>query len=321
MQSHHRMRTGLVLSVISAACAPALACAQDASLTYPSKLIRIVTAAPGSNNDWGARLVAQELMPRLGQQVIVENRGSIGVEVIAKAPPDGHSILFYGSVAWLQPFLTSVSWDALRDLAPITLSMRSPNVVVVHPSIPAKSVKELIMLAKARPGELNYGAGGSGASPHLAAELFKFMAGLNIVRINYKGTGPSMVGLLAGEVHLMFPGLGSVVPHIQSGKVRPLAVTTAKRSILAPELPTVGEIIPGYESESLICFFAPARTPAAIIAKLNSEINHVMKTTDSKRLHGAGVEAATSTPEELLAYIKTDMARMSKLIKSAGFSS
>ena len=154
-------------SVIGVLCS-ATVCAQE---VYPSKLIRIVTAAPGSNNDWGARLVAQELTPRLGQQVIVENRGSIGVEVIAKAPPDGHSILFYGSVAWIQPFLTSVSWDALRDLAPITLSMRSPNVVVVHPSVPAKSVKELIALAKARPGELNYGAGGSGASPHLAAAL------------------------------------------------------------------------------------------------------------------------------------------------------
>jgi tripartite-type tricarboxylate transporter receptor subunit TctC len=229
--------------------------------------------------------------------------------------------LFYGSVAWIQPFLTSVSWDPLRDLAPITLSMRSPNVVVVHPSVPVKSVKELIALAKARPNELNYGAGGSGASPHLAAELFKYMAGVNIVRINYKGTGPAMVGLLAGEVHLMFPGLGSVVPHIQSGKMRPLAVTTTKRSKLSPDLPSVAETIPGYESESVICFFAPARTPPAIIAKLNSEINHVMRTTDVKRLNSAGVEGAGTTPEELLALIRSDMARMSKLIKSAGFSS
>ncbi len=292
--------------------------AQDA---YPTKLIRIVTAAPGSNNDWGARLVAQELTPRLGQQVIVENRGSIGVEVVAKAPPDGHTLLFYGSVAWIQPLLTAVTWDPFRDLAPITLSMRSPNVVVVHPSLPVKSIRELIALAKAKPGALNYGAGGSGASPHLAAELFKFMAGVNIQRINYKGTGPSMVGLLAGEVHLMFPGLGSVAPHMKSGKVRALAATTPSRSKLAPELPAVQETVPGYESESLICFFAPARTPPAIIAKLNNEINHVMRTTDARRLNEAGVEAATATPDELLALMKADTARMIKLIKSANFTS
>ncbi len=305
-------------AVVCLLAGAAAAHAQDA---YPTKLIRIVTAAPGSNNDWGARLVAQELTPRLGQQVIVENRGSIGVEVVAKAPPDGHTLLFYGSVAWIQPLLTSVTWDPFRDLAPITLSMRSPNVVVVHPSLPVKSVKELIALANARPGALNYGAGGSGASPHLAAELLKFMAGVNILRINYKGTGPALVGLLAGEVHLMFPGLGSVVPHMKSGKVRALAVTTPSRSKLAPELPTVNETVAGYESESLICFFAPARTPAGIIARLNSEINQVMKTTDARRLNEAGVEAAASTPEELLALMKADTARMIKLIKSANFTS
>ncbi|HTE15668.1 MAG TPA: tripartite tricarboxylate transporter substrate-binding protein [Burkholderiales bacterium] len=294
-----------------------IAHAQDA---FPAKLIRIVTAAPGSNNDWGARLVAQELSPRLGQQVIVENRGSVGVEVVAKAPPDGHTILFYGSIAWLQPFLTQVSWDPLRDLAPITLSMRSPNVLVVHPSVPVKSVKELIALAKARPGDLNYGAGGSGASPHLAAELFKFMAGVNIVRINYKGTGPAMVGMLGGEVHMMFPGLGSIVPHVKSGRMRALAVTTPRRSKLVPELPAVSETMPGYDSESLICFFAPAKTPPAVIARLNSEINQVMRTTDQKRLNEAGVEASGTTPEELLALIKSEMSRMSKLIKSANFT-
>ncbi len=307
----------LAWCAVAAVAGAAAVRAQD---VYPTKLIRIVTAAPGSNNDWGARLVAQELMPRMGQQVIVENRGSIGVEVVAKAPADGHTLLFYGSVAWIQPFLTAVSWDPLRDLAPITLSMRSPNVVVVHPALPVRSIQELIALAKAKPADLNYAAGGSGASPHLAAELFKFMAGVNILRINYKGTGPSMIGLLGGEVHLMFPGLGSVVPHIKSGKVRALAVTTPSRSKLAPDLPTVGETVPGYESESLICFFAPARTAPAIIARLNGDINHVMKTTDVKRLSEAGVEAAATTPDELLAYIKADMGRMSKLIKSASFA-
>ncbi len=306
-----------VYIAMGAAIVAADAHAQDA---YPTKVIRIITSAPGSNNDWGARLVAQELTPRLGQQVIVENRGSIGVEVVARALPDGHTLLFYGSIAWLQPFLTAVSWEPLRDLAPITLSMRSPNVLVVHPSLPVKTTKELIALAKARPGDLNYGAGGSGASPHLAAELFKFMAGVNILRINYKGTGPSMMGLLGGEVHLMFPGLGSVAPHIRTGKVRALAVTTPSPSKLAPHLPTIGEILPGYESESLICFFAPARTSPAIITKLNADINNVMKAADAKRLAEAGVEPATSTPEALMTYIKMDMERMGKLIKGANFS-
>ena len=300
---------------VLAGAAPVLA--QDA---FPTRLIRIVTSAPGSNNDWGARLVAQELAPRLGQQVIVENRGSIGVEVVTKSPPDGHTLLFYGSIAWLQPFLTQVSWDAQRDLAPITMAMRSPIVLVTHPSLPVKSVKELIVLAKARPGELNYGAGGSGASPHLAAETFKYMAGVNIVRINYKGTGPALVGMLGGEVHMMFPGLGSVVPHIKAGKMRALGVTTLQRSRLAPELPAVAETVPGYSSESLICFFAPAKTPPAVIARLNNEINQVMKTTDQKRLNEAGVEATGTTPEELATLIKFEIARMSKLIKSANFT-
>jgi tripartite-type tricarboxylate transporter receptor subunit TctC len=300
-----------------AVCAPAAA--QDA---YPAKLVRIITSAAGSNNDWGARLVAQELTPRMGQQFIVENRGSAGVEHVARdAPADGYTLLFYGSIAWLQPFLTKVVWDPLRDLAPITISMNSPNVLVAHPSLPVKSVKELIALGKARPGALNYGAGGAGASPHLAAELFKHMAGVDIVRVNYKGTAPALVGLLAGEVHLMFPGLGSVAPHMRSGKVRALAVTTVQRSKLAPELPTVADVIPGYSSLSVIGFFAPGKTPPAIVGRLNREINAIMKTTDVKRLHSAGVEPVATTPEEFANLIRDEMARMGKLIKSAGFSS
>ncbi len=291
--------------------------AQD---VFPNKFIRIVTSAAGSNNDWGARLVAQDLTARLGQQVIVENRGSIGVEVVTRSPPDGHTILFYGSIAWLQPYLTQVSWDPIRDLSPITIAMTSPQVVVVHPSLPVKSIKELIALGKAQPGQLNYGAGGAGASPHLAAELFKYMAGVNIVRINYKGTGPAMVGLLAGEVHMMFPGLGSIVPHMNAGKVRALAVTTPKRTRLAPDLPPVGEFVKGYASESVIGFFAPAKTSAAIINRLNREINDVMKTTDQKRLAASGVEAAATTPEEFAQFVKAEMARMLPVIKGAGFS-
>lgn len=313
--------TRLVTLVSAAMLATAgfgIAQAQD---NYPNRIIRIVTAAPGSNNDWGARLVADDLGKKLGQRVLVENRGSLGVEYVAKdAPADGYTLLFYGSIAWLQPFLTKVKWDPLNDLAPITLSMRSPNVLVVHPSVPVKSTKDLIAQAKAAPGKFNYGAGGAGASPHLAGELLKYMADLKIVRVNYKGTGPSMVGLLSGEVDMMFPGLGSIAPHMKSGKVKALAVTTPERSKLAPELPTVAEVVPGYQSVSVIGFFAPGKTPAPIIARLNKEINATMLGTDQKRLHESGVEAVTTTPDEFRDLIKSEMDRMLKVFKSAGFN-
>jgi len=308
----------LVSAAVFATAGFGIAQAQD---NYPNKIIRIVTAAPGSNNDWGARLVADDLGKKLGQRVLVENRGSLGVEFVAKdAPADGYTLLFYGSIAWLQPFLTKVKWDPLNDLAPITLSMRSPNVLVVHPSVPVKSTKELITQARANPGKFNYGAGGAGASPHLAGELLKYMADLKIVRVNYKGTGPSMVGLLSGEVDMMFPGLGSIAPHMKSGKVKALAVTTPERSKLAPELPTVAEVVPGYQSVSVIGFFAPGKTPAPIIARLNKEINATMLGTDQKRLHDSGVEAVTTTPDEFRDLIKSEMDRMLKVFKSAGFN-
>lgn len=308
----------LVSAAMLATAGLGIAQAQD---NYPNRIIRIVTAAPGSNNDWGARLVADDLGKKLGQRVLVENRGSLGVEYVAKdAPADGYTLLFYGSIAWLQPFLTKVKWDPLNDLAPITLSMRSPNVLVVHPSVPVKSTKDLIAQAKAAPGKFNYGAGGAGASPHLAGELLKYMADLKIVRVNYKGTGPSMVGLLSGEVDMMFPGLGSIAPHMKSGKVKALAVTTPERSKLAPELPTVAEVVPGYQSVSVIGFFAPGKTPAPIIARLNKEINATMQGTDQKRLHESGVEAVTTTPDEFRDLIKSEMDRMLKVFKSAGFN-
>jgi tripartite-type tricarboxylate transporter receptor subunit TctC len=288
---------------------------------YPSKVIRVVTATPGSNHDWGARTVAQELTPRIGQRVIVENRGSIAVDLVARdAPPDGYTLLFYGAYAWLQPLLAKVSWDPVEDLAPITLAISSPNVLVVHPSLPVKSVKELIALARARPGALNYSAGGGGSTPHIAAELFNYMANVKIVRIHYKGSGPSMMGLFIGEVQLMFAALGPIVPHVKSGKVRALAVTTPKRSPLAPDLPAVGESLPGYASEAAIGFFAPKKTPASIVRLLNHEILQALKATDPQLVFNAGVEVIGSTPEEFARFIKTDMARMGEVIKSGSFS-
>jgi len=301
-----------------AAFAAGAALAQD---KYPSRVIRIVTAAPGSNHDWGARLTAHELAPRVSQRVIVENRGSIAIEYVAKeAPADGYTVLFYGAVVWLQPVLSKVNWDPLNDFAPITLGLTSPNVLVVHPALPVKSTRDLIALARSRPGELNYGAGGAGSTPHIAAELFKHLAKVDIVRVNYKGSGPSQIGLLVGEVQVMFAGLGPIMPFVNQGKVRPLAVTSAKRTRLKPELPTVAEVVPGYQSEAAIGFFVPRRTPPAIVAYLNREIVQALKATDAQKIAAAGVEIVGNTSEEFVRFMKADMARMTEVIKGASFS-
>ena len=312
-------RISLLGSVVLCALGVQVAIAQD---KFPSRVVRITTAAPGSNHDWGARLTANALTPRIGQRVIVENRGSISVEYVAKeAQPDGHTLLFYGSYVWLQPLLQKVNWDPVTDLAPVTLAMSSPNVLVVHPSLPVKSVKELIALARTRPDDLNYSAGGGGSTPHIAAELFKYLANVRITRVNYKGSGPSMIGLLSGEVHMMFAALGPIVPHIKQGRVRPLAVSTPKRSHLIPELPPVAETLPGYASQAVIGFFVPPKTPPAIIATLNREIVSALKAANPTVIANAGIEIVGSTPEEFGAFIRSEMTRMREVIKGAAFSS
>ena len=305
-----------LITLCSGAVSPALA--QD---KYPTKIIRILTASTGSNHDWGARMVAQELAPRIGQRVIVENRGAISSEIVAKdTPPDGYTLLFYGAYTWLQPLLSKVNWDPVEDLAPVTLAISSPNVLVVHPSLPVKSTKELIALAKARPGALNYSAGGGGSTPHIAAELFNYMAQTRIVRVNYKGSGPSMLGLFTGEVQLMFAALGPIMPHVKSGKVRAIAITTPKRSPLAPDLPPVSDVLPGYVSEAAIGLFAPKKTPQAIIKVLNSNVQQGLKALDPKLVFNAGVEVVASSPEAFASFIKADMAKMGEVIRSGSFS-
>ncbi len=290
------------------------------SQNYPNKPIRIVTSEPGGGNDIVARLVAEGLTASLGQRVIVDNRGIIAAEIAAKATPDGYTLLIYGSNIWLMQYLRdNLPWDPLRDFAPITVAVDLPNILVVHPSLPVKSVKELVALAKAKPGELNYAAGTIGVSSHLAAELFKALAEVNIVRVPYKGGGPALTGLIGGEVHLMFPNAGSVMPHIKSGRVRALAVSTAQPSALAPGLPTVAASVPGYETGAVICVFAPARTPAAIVDLLNREIVRVLNGAMVKeRLFNSGSEVVANSPREFAAFIKSDMARMGKVIRDAG---
>ena len=297
-----------------------LAVGASFSQNYPNKPIRIVTTAPGSGNDLVARLIADGgLSESLGQPVIIDNRGIIAAEIALRAPPDGYTLLSYGSPLWISPLVRNVPWDPVKDYAPITLTVNTPNLLVVHPSLPVKSVKELIALAKARPGELNYGSSSTGSTPHLAAELFKAMAGVDIVRIPYKGSGPALNALIGGQVQLMFPNAGAASPHAKSGKLRALAVSSAQPSALAPGLPTMAASgLPGYESSSPFGVFAPAKTPAALINRLNREIVRVLNNAQVKeRLFNAGVEVVGSSPGELAATVKSEMAKWGKLIKDA----
>ena len=315
------MYTRLAVAIFAASALLTVTDVAHGQEKYPAKIIRIVTAAPGSNHDWGARLTAQELAPRIGQKVIVENKGSIATEYVAKdVPPDGYTLLFYGAFVWLQPYLAKVNWDPITDLAPITLAITSPSVLVVHPSLPVKNVKEMIQLARSRPGQLNYGGGGGGSTPHIAGELFKHMARVDIVRVRYKGTGPSMIGLLTGEVQLMFSALGPTMPYVKQGRMKAVAVTTAKRTKLVPELPAVAETLPGFDAEAAIGFFVPKKTPPAVVGLLNREIAQALKGADAQVLANNAVEVVGNTPEEFAAFIKTDMARMGPVIKSASFS-
>lgn len=228
-----------------------------AGQSYPNKPLRLVTAAPGGGSDFASRLIAQGLTPSLGQQVIVDNRGgangAIAAQTVADALPDGYTLLLYASTVWIVPFLQRVSYDPVRDFAPITLALSSPIILVVHPSVAAHSVKELIDLAKAKPGALNYASSSSGSPNHLAAELFKAMANINIAHIPYKGGGPALRALIGGEVQLMFATAGGAVPHISSGRLRALAVTSAQPSVLFPALPTVAASgLPDYEAATVL---------------------------------------------------------------------
>jgi len=309
----------LVAELMSVAIMVLCAAAGRAQDHYPSRIVRIVTAAPGSNNDWGARLLGDEISPSLGHRVIVENRGGLAAEVVAKAQPDGYSVLFYGPAAWTLQLFRGVGYDPVRDLAPVTLAMSSPIVLVVHPSLPVKSVKELIALARARPGDLNYASGTIGATPFIAGELFKYMAKVKIERVPYSGTGPSVIGLLGGEVEIMFPGAGSVWHFVQQNRLRALGVASAKPSALTPGLQPVALAVPGYEATSNIAFFVPAKTPAAIVNRLHRELVLALGKADVKeRLLKGGVEAVGSSPEELGAYVKADIAKIEILMRNAG---
>jgi len=304
--------TGLALIGTAATVA-----AQD----FPRKPIRIITSPAGGGSDFIARTLAHGLSGPLGQQVVIDNRPTrLLPDLGSKAPADGYNLLVHGSALWLLPFMAEVSYDPLRDFAHITLVAQAPLVVVVHPSLPVKSIKELMALAKARPGDLNYGSGSVGTSSHLAAELFKHMAGIAITRIPYKGLGAATNDLIGGRVHMMFSTAPSAAGHVATKRLRALAVTSAKPSALAPDLPTLAAAgLPGYEAATLYGLFAPAQTPAAIAQRLNQETVRALNTPDIKaRLLKAGSEAVGTTQAEFTTVIKSEMTRLGKVIKEVG---
>jgi tripartite-type tricarboxylate transporter receptor subunit TctC len=293
--------------------------------SYPLKPLRVVTAEPGGGNDLVARTVGQAVAPRLGQPWVVDNRGGAGgliaAEIVARAPPDGYTLLVYAGNLWTIPLLQpNVRYDPVRDFAPITWATRSPNTLVVHPSLPVKSVAELVALAKAKPGQLNYGSSGTGSSTHFAAELFKSMTKVDILRVIYRGNGPALTDLVAGQVHLMFVPTGAAAPHVKSGRLRAIAVTSVDPTPLAPGLPTIASAgLPGYESIQIYGVYAPAKTPDAVVRRLNEAIVAALGTAEVReRFANAGVETVGSTPEQLGAAMKADMSRLRKLIAEAG---
>ena len=296
----------------------ALVSAQD----YPNKPLRIVTAAAGGGSDFVARQVAQGLSGPLGQQVIVDNRGS-GVlpgEYLSKSQPDGYTLLVNGGSTWLLQLLQTIPYDAQRDFVPIALISRNVNVFVVHPAVPVQNVKELIALPKAKPGALNYSLSSIGGAGHLAAELFKAMAGVNIVSVAYKGTSPAVTGAVAGEVQFTVADAALAAPHMKSGKLRALAVTSAEPTTLVPGLPTVAASgLPGYEAIGVTGMLGPAKMPRTVINRLNQEVLRFLKVPDVKeRLLNAGEETIGSTPEQFADKIAADISKIGKLIKDLG---
>ncbi len=292
--------------------------------TYPVKPLRMVVPfAAGGGTDVIARYLASGMSESLNRQVVVDNRaganGIIGTEIVARAPADGYTLLFVSSPHSVNPSLyPKLPYDTLRDFAPVSLVATSPYILVIHPSLPVRNVKELIALAKARPDQVTYGSGGSGSSAHLAAELFNQMAGVKLREIPYKGAGPALLAVLSGESAAVFGNALTVKPHIQSGRLRALGIASAKRSEAAPEIPTIAEAgVPGFRADAVLGLLAPARTPRAIIDTLNAEVHKTMRLPGAvEAMRGVGVDIALSTPEEFGRVIESEMQRWGKLVRA-----
>lgn len=318
------MKRALAFAALAAAVLGAVAPAA-AQQNFPSRPIRLISPfAAGGGNDLLCRTVAAKMTASLGQQVIVENRtganGMIGTEAAARAAPDGHTLVLIPSGHAVNASLYSkLPYDPIRDFATVSLVGASPLVLAVHPSLPAKSVKELTALAKARPGQLSYVSAGIGSSGHLGGALFEVMTGTRMVHVPYKGMSLALIDLVSGQVSLSFATSLSVIPHVQSGRLRALASTGAKRSPALPNLPTIAETVPGYEASLWYGFVGPARIPADIVRRLNAEIVAALKFPDVReRLAAQGIDVRTSTPEEFAKLLAADLERWAKVVQRAG---
>jgi tripartite-type tricarboxylate transporter receptor subunit TctC len=320
-----REMTARVLSALAWCVVAQPAWAQSGN--YPERPIRFIAAnAPGGGLDITARAIAPKLSAAFGQQVIVDNRagaaGSIASDIVAKSTPDGYTIMVasLGGLAVNTNLYKGLTYHPLRDLAPVTWATSGSNVLVVHPSVPAKSVQELIALAKSQPGKLSYGSSGAGNAGHLAGELFNGMAGIKMVHIPYKGGAPAMIDLLAGQIQLIFSSAPTAVPQVKAGKIRGLAVTTARRSLILPELPTIAEAgLPGFEADNWYGVVTTMKTPRAVIDRLNAEIVRALHAPDVKQLlFTQGLEVRTSTSQEFGTYMKSEFDKWAKVIRDAG---
>ncbi|MES2973081.1 MAG: tripartite tricarboxylate transporter substrate binding protein [Pseudomonadota bacterium] len=311
-----------VVAAAAALVAPSNAIAQDA---FPSKPIRMVLPfPPGGVTDLLARALAEKLAPRLGQPVIVDNKAGAGTvlasDLVARAPADGYTLLLAASSLGTAPLIyDKVGYDAIKSFTPVTQVASVVHVVVVNPSLPVKSMKELTAYAKANPGKLNYGSTGTGTSTHLEGELYKSMANIFMVHIPYRGSGPALTDLVGGQLHVMFDALGSSGPFIKAGKLRALAVTTAKRSQSIPELPTVSESgVPGYEAMPWLGLVAPAGTPPAVVDRIHREVAKVLEEPDIKeRFKGWGLDIIGNSPTEFASFLRKDIAQWNKVITNA----
>lgn len=316
-----RCCAAVLLGMVAAWTAIAPAQAAD----YPVKVIRLVVPfSPGGTTDQLARMIGQALAGAWGQQVVVDNRpgagGNIATDLVAKSAPDGYTMLLASVGFTSNPALyKKLSYDPIKDFAPVTLVAATQNVLIVHPSVPAKSVRELIQLAKSKPGQLNFSSSGTGTSQHLAGELFKSMAGIDIQHIPYRGGPLGLTALISGEVSLMFNNLFTALPYVKAGRLRALGVTSSRRSPAAPEIPTIAESgLPGYNVSTWYGLLVPAGTPKEIVVKLNTEVNRILNLPETKeRLHNV-VELIPSTPEQFAAHIKEEIVKWAKVVKQSG---
>jgi tripartite-type tricarboxylate transporter receptor subunit TctC len=320
-----RPRLTFALACAAAVFLPPAALAQP----YPSKPIRMLVGfPPGGGADIVARQLAPKLGEQLGQQVVIDNRGgasgNIALEVLAKAVPDGYTLMMTTPTVTVNPALyPKVAYDSLRDFAPVRLVASTAYILVVHPSVPAKTVQELVALAKARPRQLNYSSGGNGAAAHLAGELFRSMTGIEIVHVPYKGVAPALISLLGSEVQLTFSSQPSTIPHLKEGRLRALGITSPKRSGFTPDIPTIAESgVPGYDTTAWYGVLATARTPAPVIARLNAEAVRSLQTPETaERIRNVGGEPLPGTPADFRSFLREEIRRWAPVIVQSGAKS